>query len=93
MVINEGEAELELPPVSNRVQVGPTLTFKHHVKLKLKELHPCLLALSPRRPPEDVGVDWLEAEALRGRPVHDHVDPQDLHRGLTLIKSINYSLN
>ena len=38
------------------------------------------LAVPARRLAQHLGVDGLDAERLRGRPVHDDVDPQDLHR-------------
>ena len=38
-----------------------------------------LISDTSGRSSEDLGVDGFESQALRGRPVHEDVDPEDLH--------------
>ena len=46
---------------------------------KSKGKYDDLIPNTPGRPPEDLRVHGLEPQALRGRPVHEDVDPEDLH--------------
>ena len=47
------------------------------INIDIKHLH--LISDTPGRPPENLRVDGFESQALRGRPVHEDVDPEDLH--------------
>ena len=60
-------------------QVSRINVCHKHSRNRMSTVNMHLISDTPWRSPEDLRVDGFESQALRGRPVHEDVDPEDLH--------------